>query len=440
MLLLRAPYSSGAAIAVESALSCSRARFANDASGHGGARNRHRYNLKRKVAGLPPVTKEWFDMRQAQVTAEQGSRKDQEMSKVYTCSLTRKKFNSLATYEAHTKTKKFKSLLKSAGLTDAPEPVVRVKKDDEGGAAVGEDKMTGHRAAATGGDCGMRDGSDDGDGDDDEEGGWESCSDDEEAERLMQDHENGINRFEEDGDGDWDCRRCLFSNHVHMSMADNLESMYRKYGFSIPDMEYLVDAKGLIEYLGAKLAIGHVPLYVSGLQENAKQFVDLHAVQRHMVDTGRCKLLYEDNEEEYEDYYDYSSLTEGGGVDGASDGDGQLVASSEVDVASNGVELVLSSTDSTGNRRNRVIGAREFFRYYRQRHRPQDTRTSVAAIKADMLTRYEMLGIATKSESQIMKERAEKASRRGMKAADKVRLRAQLRRNKNDNLPQFVPY
>ena len=223
-------------------------------------------------------------------------------------------------------------------------------------------------------------------------------------------------------------------------MADNLENMYRKYGFSIPDMEYLVDAKGLIEYLGAKLAIGHVPLYVSGLQENAKQFVDLHAVQRHMVDTGRCKLLYEDNEEEYEDYYDYSSLTEGGGVDGASDGDGQLVASSEVDVASNGVELVLSSTDSTGNRRNRVIGAREFFRYYRQRHRPQDTRTSVAAIKADMLTRYEMLGIATKSESQIMKERAEKASRRGMKAADKVRLRAQLRRNKNDNLPQFVPY
>ena len=57
-----------------------------------------------------------------------------------------------------------------------------------------------------------------------------------------------------------------------------------------------------------------------------------------------------------------------------------------------------------------------------------------------MLTRYEMLGIATKSEAQIMKERAEKASRRGMKAADRLRLRAQLRRNKNDNLPQFVPY
>lgn len=28
----------------------------------------HRYNLKRKVAGLPPVTKEWFNSRKEQLT------------------------------------------------------------------------------------------------------------------------------------------------------------------------------------------------------------------------------------------------------------------------------------------------------------------------------------------------------------------------------------
>ncbi len=28
----------------------------------------HRYNLKRKVAGLPPVTKDWFDARKEQLT------------------------------------------------------------------------------------------------------------------------------------------------------------------------------------------------------------------------------------------------------------------------------------------------------------------------------------------------------------------------------------
>lgn len=29
----------------------------------------HRYNLKRKIAGLPPVTREWFDARKEQLTA-----------------------------------------------------------------------------------------------------------------------------------------------------------------------------------------------------------------------------------------------------------------------------------------------------------------------------------------------------------------------------------
>lgn len=29
-----------------------------------------------------------------------------------------------------------------------------------------------------------------------------------------------------------------------------------------------------------------------------------------MVDTAVCKMLYDDNEEEYEEYYDYSTLND----------------------------------------------------------------------------------------------------------------------------------
>ncbi len=57
---------------------------------------------------------------------------------------------------------------------------------------------------------------------------------------------------------------------------------------------------------GAKLLEGHIALYSSGLDANAKQFASLHAVQRHMVDTNQCKMVYEGVEEEYEDFYDYS--------------------------------------------------------------------------------------------------------------------------------------
>ncbi len=59
---------------------------------------------------------------------------------------------------------------------------------------------------------------------------------------------------------------------------------------------------------GDKLQYGHLALYSRGDNENARQFSSLHAVQRHMVDTNQCKMAFDDNEEEYEDYYDWSAL------------------------------------------------------------------------------------------------------------------------------------
>ena len=56
---------------------------------------------------------------------------------------------------------------------------------------------------------------------------------------------------------------------------------------------------------GAKLQHGHVPLYVRGDDESMRAFPSLHAVQRHMADTGRFKPAWEGNEDEYEDFYDF---------------------------------------------------------------------------------------------------------------------------------------
>jgi len=52
-----------------------------------------------------------------------------------------------------------------------------------------------------------------------------------------------------------------------------------RFGFYIPDSEYLTDAEGLVQYLGAKMTQGGVPLCQSGLDANSKQFRSLHAVQ-----------------------------------------------------------------------------------------------------------------------------------------------------------------
>ena len=59
---------------------------------------------------------------------------------------------------------------------------------------------------------------------------------------------------------------------------------------------------------GAKLQQGNIPLYARGDDANARQFPSLHAVQRHMADTGRFKMAWEDNEDEYEDFYNFDAV------------------------------------------------------------------------------------------------------------------------------------
>lgn len=83
----------------------------------------HRYNLKRKVAGLPPVTKDWFDARKAQLSTTS----ETIVQQVWFDPLTKKKFSSEKTYLAHVKSKKYKDLVRKSGQ-EAPAAVISVKK------------------------------------------------------------------------------------------------------------------------------------------------------------------------------------------------------------------------------------------------------------------------------------------------------------------------
>lgn len=55
---------------------------------------------------------------------------------------------------------------------------------------------------------------------------------------------------------------------------------------------------------------GRMALYTPGDAKNAKHFASMHAVQRHMVDRGLCRMAYDDNEDEYADFYDFDKLDE----------------------------------------------------------------------------------------------------------------------------------
>jgi pre-60S factor REI1 len=59
-----------------------------------------------------------------------------------------------------------------------------------------------------------------------------------------------------------------------------MKHMTEAHSFIIPDIEFLVDLRGLIEYLGEKVSVKNMCLYCNG---KGRGFQSLDAVQKHMV-------------------------------------------------------------------------------------------------------------------------------------------------------------
>jgi pre-60S factor REI1 len=198
-----------------------------------------------------------------------------------------------------------------------------------------------------------------------------------------------------------------------------------------------------------------VPIYTAGDDANAKQFRSLHAVQRHMVDTNQCKMLYDGNEDEYEDFYDYSALAgqfdSAAAAAAAAESPAGTAESAEarglaLSTAMNGLnlgsssaagwELAVPAGDGSAAAAGKVLGSREMAKYYRQKPKPLDMRRSVAANL--VVAQYRSLGVETLGS---------KAPPAGEQRAQRERQRQQrqwlnlaMRTNVNRNLPKNVPY
>ena len=90
----------------------------------------HKYNLKRKVAGLPPVTKEWFESRKELLSSTASN--VGPIQKFWYDPLTKKKFSSENTYVAHVNSKKFKDLVKRSGQ-EPPLAIITTRRAEASG-------------------------------------------------------------------------------------------------------------------------------------------------------------------------------------------------------------------------------------------------------------------------------------------------------------------
>ncbi|KAM9254415.1 cytoplasmic 60S subunit biogenesis factor ZNF622 isoform 2-T2 [Dugong dugon] len=324
----------------------------------------HRYNLRRKVADMAPVTAEGFQER---VRAQRAMAEQESKGTATYCTVCSKKFASFNACENHLKSRRHVELEKKAVQAVSRRVEMMNEKNLEKGlgadsvdkdvmnAAIQQaikaqpsmspkkapsaprDEFRGPVALADGGRVThdrepaekpprlqwfeqqakklakqQGEGSeeeDDLDGDD-----WEDLDSNEELEcEDAGEVEDGAEEqdAEEDGAGERPplgaipVTECLFCSHHSSSLMKNVAHMTKVHSFFIPDIEYLSDLKGLIRYLGEKVGIGKICLWCN---EKGKSFYSTEAVQAHMTDKSHCKLFTDgDAALEFADFYDFRS-------------------------------------------------------------------------------------------------------------------------------------
>lgn len=214
---------------------------------------------------------------------------------------------------------------------------------------------------------------------------------------------------------------CLFCNTKQRAefntIDENIQHMFHKHGLYIPETKYLVDKEGLIKYLGEKIGLGNICLCCSYQGKNVEAVRDHMNVKRHM------RIPYENEDEKLEisEFYDFSSSYDDYVADvteEVDDGDWEDVSDYEEStdeeeelssdkgpIIQDGHELILPS--------GKVLGHRSMQRYYKQNLPPEKELTEGQGTLIAAEDRH-MLNVKDKKEYNEQK----RAWNRELKRAD----------------------
>lgn len=247
---------------------------------------------------------------------------------------------------------------------------------------------------------------------------------------------------EEETEIEIDPRQCLFDRHVSASVEANVDRMYRRYGFFVPDREHLDDLEGLVGYCHEKIRLGHMCLYCE------RVFATVGGVQKHMIGKRHCKLRYEAGYdlEDLDVFYDFETANAeflGRPVreEKEEDNEGDVVDQGEWEDVSDDDELPADEDDAEMAEDDddiydgyeeqvasmgfdvtplgelvfpdgRIIGHRALRRYYKQRPRVHEESAAVAAARqaaGERLYRgrvYQLTGPGMGSSAELTDDKA----------------------------------
>ncbi|CAM1505738.1 Fc.00g113750.m01.CDS01 [Cosmosporella sp. VM-42] len=273
----------------------------------------HRYNLKRRVASLPPISAEVFTEKVLQARAASTA----EADKVYferVCDLCEKTYYSENAFQNHLASQKHR-LKEATGGQALPELA-----DDETTSMISSTFSLGEPIAAGLGEV-----------DSDAEEEFNQVVEGLQKARVAEQRPSPVKRPSnphpsvegpsgEAGAGDargsnsttpvqsvheplWTLNSCIFCNYSSPTVPLNAHHMERFHGMFIPEKNYLVNLDGLLQQLQVKVREAHACLFCDKIRST------VFGIQTHMRDKGHCKIPYTTEQEQLQigDYYDFRS-------------------------------------------------------------------------------------------------------------------------------------
>ncbi|KAI0302567.1 C2H2 type zinc-finger-domain-containing protein [Russula brevipes] len=246
----------------------------------------HRYNMKRRVASLPPVSAAVFNEKVLERRQETAVALPPRGS---SCQICNKTYTTENAYRSHMLSKKHReNEVRSLSRADHPRSA---GPQTSKASSLKEDQTPETSAPTTTDDAPPPPRSTSGQSDTDDLGDQDTAALDEEIAAAR----SQVSPL-----------HCLFCARISSSLEDNLTHMSGEHSFFIPDAEYLVDPTGLVNHLGEKIAMDNVCIYCNG---KGRELRSLDAVRKHMADKSHCKIAYDSMRDmlEISDYYDFSS-------------------------------------------------------------------------------------------------------------------------------------
>ena len=270
----------------------------------------HRYNLKRRVASLPPLSSEVFadKVLSAQATSKAAAEKASFEKSCQACEKTYFSENAFKNHLGSQRHRMRLAALQNGGTPDDAssvmsstvslgEPIAPEDVDDPAVTADFQDVISGMKGTNI--------------SDDDSSVGRRPSrphhSADGSAAPSLPDAGTETPSVADTADTvtstAMPIHRCMFCNYDSTTLDTNITHMTRQHGLFIPEQEYLDDLEGLISYLQSKVTENCECLFCHKLKSTVP------GIQTHMRDKGHCMIAFNTEDEMLEvgQFYDFRS-------------------------------------------------------------------------------------------------------------------------------------